>query len=68
MMVAAEALELGHLEGALQEDRVPIERLLSVRVTTSPRLNGRARRGLSPDLARAALGRPAGASVKSGAP
>ena len=33
---------------------VPIHRLLSVRVTTSPRLVGRATRGLSNDLARMA--------------
>ncbi len=46
--------ELG-LERVLIEHRIPIERLLSVRVTTSPRLVGRASRGLSYDLARIAL-------------
>ena len=50
-----EALEDEHLEEVLSENGVPIERLLSVRVTTSPRLEGRASRGLSHDLARAAL-------------
>lgn len=50
-----EALEDEHLEEVLQENGVPIERLLSVRVTTSPRLKGRAIRGLSHDLTRAAL-------------
>ena len=50
-----ESLEDEHLEAALRENGVPIERLLSVRVTTSARLKGRASRGLSHDLARAAL-------------
>jgi hypothetical protein len=50
-----EALEDEHLEEVLSENGVPIERLLAVRVTTSPRLKGRASRGLSHDLARAAL-------------
>ena len=50
-----EALEDEHLEEVLSENGVPIERLLSVRVTTSSRLRGRASRGLSHDLARAAL-------------
>ena len=50
-----EALEDEQLEEVLQENGVPIDRLLSVRVTTSPRLKGRAGRGLSQDLARAAL-------------
>jgi len=49
------ALEDEHLEGVLLEHQIPIERLLSVRVTTSPRLLGRASRGLSCDLARIAL-------------
>ena len=49
------ALEDEHLERVLLERRIPIERLLSVRVTTSPRLAGRASRGLSYDLARMAL-------------
>ncbi len=50
-----ESLEDEHLEEVLRENGVPIERLLSVRVTTSARLKGRASRGLSHDLARAAL-------------
>ena len=45
------ALEDEHLEKALRLHAVPIHRLLSVRVTTSPRLVGRATRGLSNDLA-----------------
>ncbi|CAA9400584.1 MAG: hypothetical protein AVDCRST_MAG03-1194 [uncultured Rubrobacteraceae bacterium] len=45
-----ESLEDEHLEEALRQSGVPIERLLSVRVTTSPRLEGRASRGLSHDL------------------
>jgi len=49
------ALEDEGLERVLIEHRIPIERLLSVRVTTSPRLVGRASRGLSYDLARIAL-------------
>jgi glucosyl-3-phosphoglycerate synthase len=49
------ALEDEHLERALRHHDVPIHRLLSVRVTTSPRLEGRATRGLSYDLARIAL-------------
>jgi hypothetical protein len=49
------ALEDEGLESALLEHHVPIERLLSVRVTTSPRLVGRASRGLSYDLSRMAL-------------
>jgi hypothetical protein len=49
------ALEDEGLEKLLLERRIPIERLLSVRVTTSPRLVGRASRGLSSDLARMAL-------------
>ncbi|MEJ7814140.1 MAG: glycosyltransferase [Rubrobacter sp.] len=49
------ALEDEGLERVLLEHRIPIERLLSVRVTTSPRLVGRASRGLSSDLARIAL-------------
>lgn len=52
-----ESLEDEHLEEALQENGVPIERLLSVRATTSARLVGRASRGLSYDLSRAATGR-----------
>jgi glucosyl-3-phosphoglycerate synthase len=50
------ALEDEGLERALREQQVPIERLLSVRVTTSPRLEGRAQRGLSYDLSRMAFG------------
>jgi glucosyl-3-phosphoglycerate synthase len=49
-----ESLEDEHLEEVLRGNGVPIERLLSVRVTTSARLKGRASRGLSHDLARAA--------------
>ena len=48
-------LEDEHLEKALLHHDVPIHRLLSVRVTTSPRLEGRATRDLSYDLARIAL-------------
>jgi Nodulation protein S (NodS) len=48
------ALEDEHLERALRQHDVPIHRPLSVRVTTSPRLEGRATRGLSYDLARIA--------------
>jgi GT2 family glycosyltransferase len=50
------ALEDEHLEKVLRHHDVPIHRLLSVRVTTSPRLVGRATRGLSNDLARMARG------------
>lgn len=45
------ALEDEHLETTLIRRGVRIERPLSVRVTTSARLNGRAERGLSRDLA-----------------
>ena len=48
------ALEDEHLENVLRHHDVPIHRLLSVRVTTSPRLVGRATRGLSNDLAKIA--------------
>ena len=48
------ALEDEHLEKVLRHHDVPIHRLLSVRVTTSPRLVGRATSGLSNDLARMA--------------
>ena len=48
------ALEDEHLEEVLRHHNVPIHRLLSVRVTTSPRLAGRATLGLSNDLARTA--------------
>jgi hypothetical protein len=48
------ALEDEHLEEVLRHHDVPIHRLLSVRVTTSPRLVGRATRGLSNDLAKTA--------------
>lgn len=47
-------LEDEHLEAVLSDHGIPIDRLLCVRVTTSPRLNGRATRGLSHDLARIA--------------
>ena len=50
------ALEDEHLEKVLRHHGVPIHRLLSVRVTTSPRVVGRATRGLSDDLARTARG------------
>ena len=45
------ALEDEHLEDVLRRQGVPIERLLSVRVTTSARLQGRAKQGLAHDLA-----------------
>ena len=45
------ALEDEHLERALIRCGIPIERPLSVRVTTSARLVGRANRGLARDLA-----------------
>jgi len=47
-------LEDEGLEKVLTEQHVPIERLLSVRATTSSRLRGRASRGLAHDLATAA--------------
>ena len=47
------ALEDEHLEAVLRQHGVPIERLLSVRVTTSARLEGRAKEGLARDLAAA---------------
>ena len=47
-------LEDERLEQVLREQNIPIERLLSVRVTTSSRLEGRASRGLAHDLAAAA--------------
>jgi glucosyl-3-phosphoglycerate synthase len=50
------ALEDEHLEEVLRHHNVPIHRLLSVRVTTSPRLVGRATRGLSDDLTRTTRG------------
>ena len=49
------ALEDEHLERVLRHHDIPIERLLSVRVTTSPRLVGRTSGGLSYDLAKIAL-------------
>ena len=48
------ALEDENLEKVLRHHDVPVHRLLSVRVTTSPRLVGRATRGLSNDLAKIA--------------
>jgi GT2 family glycosyltransferase len=48
------SLEDEHLEAVLRRRGIPIERLLSVRVTTSARLAGRAEQGLAHDLARAA--------------
>ena len=62
-----ESLEDEHLERVLRENGVPIERLLSVRVTTSPRLKGRASRGLSQDLARMAVGHQAPAAGRADA-
>ena len=47
------ALEDEHLEYVLRRHGVPIERLTSVRVRTSARLQGRARQGLASDLATA---------------
>lgn len=47
-------LEDEHLEAVLSDHGIPIDRLLRVKVTTSPRLTGRASRGLSHDLARIA--------------
>ena len=47
------ALEDEHLEHVLRQCGVAIERLLSVRVTTSARLKGRAKQGLAHDLAAA---------------
>jgi glucosyl-3-phosphoglycerate synthase len=44
------SLEDEHLEQVLRQQGIPIERLLSVRVTTSARLSGRAKRGLAHDL------------------
>jgi GT2 family glycosyltransferase len=46
------SLEDEHLEQVLSQRGIPIHRLLSVRVTTSARLVGRADRGLAHDLAR----------------
>jgi GT2 family glycosyltransferase len=45
------ALEDEHLEAVLRQRGVPIERLTSVRVTTSARVEGRAKQGLAHDLA-----------------
>ena len=45
------ALEDEHLEDVLRRHSIPIERLTSVRVTTSARLKGRAKQGLAHDLA-----------------
>jgi glucosyl-3-phosphoglycerate synthase len=47
-------LEDEGLEELLREERIPIERLLSVRVSTSARLQGRSSQGLAHDLAAAA--------------
>lgn len=46
-----EALEDEYLERVLRQRSIPIERPLDVRVRTSPRLVGRASRGLARDLA-----------------
>jgi hypothetical protein len=43
-------LEDEGLEQVLRKERIPIERLLSVRATTSSRLDGRASQGLAHDL------------------
>ena len=48
------SLEDEHLESVLRQRGIPIDRLLSVRVTTSARLVGRASKGLAHDLARVA--------------
>lgn len=48
------ALEDEHLEQALRQRGISLERLLSVQVTTSARLVGRAKQGLARDLALAA--------------
>ncbi len=45
------ALEDEHLEHVLRQHGVPIERLNSIRVKTSARLEGRAKQGLAHDLA-----------------
>ena len=50
------ALEDEHLERVLRSHGIPIDRLLSVQVTTSARLVGRATQGLSHDLALANSG------------
>ena len=50
------SLEDENLERTLRRRGIPIERLLSVRVTTSARLIGRAERGLSHDLSRVVSG------------
>ena len=60
-----ESLEDEHLGEVLRKRGVPIERLLSVRVTTSPRLKGRASRGLSHDLSRMVLGHQAPTTGKT---
>ncbi len=57
-------LEDEYLEGVLRRRGIPIDRLLSVRVTTSPRLKGRAGRGLSRDLSEAAFRHQASAAGK----
>lgn len=46
-----EALEDEYLERVLRQRSIPIERPLAVRVSTSPRLVGRASQGLARDLA-----------------
>lgn len=51
------SLEDEGLERTLHHNEIPIHRLLSVRVTTSARLTGRAERGLSHDLSRVYFGR-----------
>lgn len=51
------SLEDEHLEQVLCRQNIPIERLLSVRVTTSARLSGRAKRGLAHDLTLASRAR-----------
>ena len=63
-----ESLEDEHLEQVLRENGVPIEHLLSVRVKTSPRLKGRASRGLSHDLSKAAFRHQASAVSKDPKP
>lgn len=62
------SLEDEHLEKVLGQRGIPIERLLSVRATTSPRLKGRAERGLSYDLSQVATRHRASAFSKDPKP
>ena len=58
------SLEDENLERTLRQKGIPIERLLSVLVTTSARLEGRAERGLSHDLLRVVLGDRRAADIR----